>query len=1307
MLKQTVVWTAVPNGVEAGKFSLVCLASPRLSSDGDPSSLTLGLFQDFKNWATTAGGVTFAVKFGPSPAVPATRVSAAPNPALWSALFAPTTYVRPFTFSDHTANNIRSYPAAHVADAIAKLYRDVATSSPTAYPHVNALLGDLLPGRIAMPQGRNDERHYLGVLDSRFSGGTKALPPGPADPLMDFLQAKRFHLVRAGAEPAPAKPTSEPLDFHRVLALLIEYPAIQRLLGLAFDLSVPVPAGLPANTTVQVLATWPSTLPGTVNRAPVTAASHGVGLFLPKDAGDIVAGRANLSGAGFALTGLDVDGAALKVRQFADNIKHAWTVARSGDTPDSYGLPALRSAGLSVIRTGRAVQQVGRLTTAKSHNGVITGGGDPVFDSASLLHGLRWQVYDVRSGRWYSLCQRTGEYEFLSAQVVVPVDGWEEGPTTTAMTQRVDSGAVQPDFYLAEYLCRWHGESLVGRRPGKALHAAPGRPPTEAVPGPPAEFPLRATFRPQPGSLPPLRFGRSYRLRALATFVGGAGLPFQPPDGTPDFAQATAEATYARAEPVPHPEVVLRKPVTPGETVHHLVIRTDYDLSDPAVTTPAERHILPPKAAQLIAEQHGRFDGPAGIADGAYARIEARADGVLTTGTDTDPTFDVDQLAFPVENGTTAQIPWLPDPFARRAAFYGLPGVTAGQSFSADFGNGATWPDALPFRLRLVEGTAGPKWLAPGGGRVLEVAIGKGEVAEVELSAAVDPADLQAMQVWRWVEYGAGLPAATLEARRAEARNGRNWLLTPKRRLTLVCAVRRPLVMPAFQQPTGDRLTLGDTFVTLADTLTISRKSTVSVDLQAQWTDTVDELVGDTWTPAKPVSHRADLGEVKVDRAGAQLPEGALAVQRRLELGDTRHHQVTYTAVAKSRFAEYFAERSTVTLAADGTVALDARGVAPHSERVGSVDGAVTYVRGVDYDLDYPAGVLTRLPAGGIATAATLDVRYLPTVSRASDPAAPAATVTVRSSARPAPPVPRQIVPTFGWQLHRPSPDPNLPGDALSRRLGNGLRVYLDRPWWSSGAGEQLAVVLSGTPAVPEHLRPYVSRWGADPMFTSAPPITDLPKQDQFPLRASSPGAVSLAELPGAQVAIAPHDVVPDLTPGAGPFAPGGHRRQWYCDIELAPGATYFPFVRLALARYQPDALPDARLSPVVLADFAQLAPDRWVTMTHVSPLTTMVTVIGHDYKRTVANPAMFGRVVVTVEHREPGIPGELGWTPVGEHTLPGAGLPQDKTKWSGQVTLPAPRGSKPMRLVVREYERLSAGSAGDRVTFTDVIQIV
>jgi hypothetical protein len=49
---------------------------------------------------------------------------------------------------------------------------------------------------------------------------------------------------------------------------------------------------------------------------------------------------------------------------------------------------------------------------------------------------------------------------------------------------------------------------------------------------------------------------------------------------------------------------------------------------------------------------------------------------------------------------------------------------------------------------------------------------------------------------------------------------------------------------------------------------------------------------------------------------------------------------------------------------------------------------------------------------------------------------------------------------------------------------------------------------------------------------------------------------------------------------------------------SMDAGEAYFPFVRLALARYQPQSVPDAHLSRVVLVDFAQLVPNRSASVT-------------------------------------------------------------------------------------------------------------
>jgi hypothetical protein len=157
--------------------------------------------------------------------------------------------------------------------------------------------------------------------------------------------------------------------------------------------------------------------------------------------------------------------------------------------------------------------------------------------------------------------------------------------------------------------------------------------------------------------------------------------------------------------------------------------------------------------------------------------------------------------------------------------------------------------------------------------------------------------------------------------------------------------------------------------------------------------------------------------------------------------------------------------------------------------------------------------------------------------------------------------------------------------------------VLLERPWHVSADGEQLAVVLA-TPAnyPPDDVaRPFVSHWGNDPTW-GAPPVNAL-SPDQFP-GSSLVDGVTLPELtalagPGP-VRVLAYDVKFD-----------SGRRVWYADIQMNTadlvhdgGATYRPFVRLAVARFQQHSLPALSLSPAVTTDFAQLLPDRTVTVT-------------------------------------------------------------------------------------------------------------
>jgi hypothetical protein len=241
----------------------------------------------------------------------------------------------------------------------------------------------------------------------------------------------------------------------------------------------------------------------------------------------------------------------------------------------------------------------------------------------------------------------------------------------------------------------------------------------------------------------------------------------------------------------------------------------------------------------------------------------------------------------------------------------------------------------------------------------------------------------------------------------------------------------------------------------------------------------------------------------------------------------------------------------------------------------------------------------------------------------------------VPSSAPPPAPSVLYVVPTFGWTENE-----TAEGRVSRWRRGGGLRVYLDRPWSASGYGEMLAVVLppagfKGDPNVepaPSTYKKVITQWGNDPAWDS-PFVAGLaPKRGNFPLARwkpdpsggwlrpdaknnsdwneadQQPGDFAVTGLkpaglddPPPNVEIAPHDVHFD-----------DERQLWFCDIEIEAGASYYPFVRLALARYQPCAIPEAHLSNIVLADFMALTPDRSLSVTPTrSPQSRRVTVYG------------------------------------------------------------------------------------------------
>jgi len=1239
MKKQTLLWTALPNGmdepVSPHRLRLSAFVSIRLESDEAPLH-KLADYPDFTAWPDRAAAATFQVAFEPGgPTLPATRVSE-PSPPHWAALFGPNAPVKPYAYEGLQARAIRSYPLAHVAGFVKSLHQLAYQLSPEDAPSVGRLmqggLAEITPDRLA--------RVATQIEANLRNPQLRAMPPAAANAALDFAQAMRFHKRPAAGPPKFVIALPPAIDFHQALGMLASYPTLLRSFAVVLDLEVAVGAQLGAIAAAQTVRLVPTWTPGgavpTTNATPRTRFQLDAarGIFLPAStapAPEIIDGYLDLhphAAQTHQLLAIDVDADAIKTVNTAHSFQREIGDFKAPDAPQADHLPSRTSGGIAVAKTGRAFALARRIDGMAQRNAQLA--GDPAAHQTQgiddLRRGWRVDVFDAAAGRWFPLCARQGTAVILDGEGLTQVadDIADEGFVETGATQDAADEGAGPDLYLHEALFRWAGWSLVAARPGDTIRPddTPGGPDGDLDPN----FRLRADLAAKPGSLPRLRFGRTYRLRARAVDLAGNSVPFGDPAAA-DFARASAPQAYHRCEPVTYPVSALRAApdTTVGEGLETLLIRSNFDEAADAYAAASglphhnERHVAPPRATQWLAEQHGTFDTPAGLDAAAYALIVARDRSLADVG---QKVFFGDKDPYVVHPEAQLTLPYLPDPLSRGAALRGLPGMDPAAVLHIPF-DGA-WPSRQPFRLRVVEEGGevqrAPEWDAAA--RVLTVFLVKAAVARVRVSCFLDDAGVALLEAWHAALEGfpGGVaPAAFVQA----AREGRHVALTPYRTHELVHAVQQPLRPPAFESLATVKTTIGQTFAALDGRLEVHGASTGQLDVEARWEEPVDDLAKPGPTVAKREAHVLDrpIGYAAVDWT---LDPGES--ESRHEIGDTRYRRVAYRGVATTRFKSHFPK--TIT--------------------------------------DDPANITREGPP--------LDVDVL-------------------SSARPAAPRVRYVVPTFRWE----------DGPTGQTRRG-GLRVYLERPWYSSGDGELLGVLLEDRgggivqpgqkpPLVREPLRPYVTQWGIDPIWdTESPGELTAVKFGNAAAPVRSDLTLEEFQLPdgsydtGNRVRVVGHAVHYDAV-----------RRLWFSDVDIDPGESYFPFVRLGLARYQPKSIPHAHLSRAVAADFMQLTPTRTATVVPADPGTFRLTIAGADVPESTstgaATPPAHVAFEAQVEQRRKDAGPEAfeTWTPVGNVQLARG---RDGT-WSGPFAL---RGDPNMdyRLVIREHEvfREAAGQA-------------
>ena len=1308
-MQQQINWTVLPNGLSSDgtalKFSV--FVSPRLTPDY--GNQNLGDFPEFLDWPSTLSSIPFSLVIDGGPTITAS-ITSTPSSAIWKLLFNSNTYVKPYSFDSYSSRIVRSFPTNSVHSFIQNQYLSTLTSSGAIFPTLKSLGQQLQTIAFTGPGGYGTLQSLIGRINSLLAE-YKTVPPGASTTPMDFAQMLLFH--QSHNAPGVRVPIKVPsMDFHEIISALGRYPWLMRQLGLVIDMEAQLPIALthpiviPQSALVSVTSGgWSRPANVSVKTSATIIPSSGIFSANPASGSEISNGMLNLSDtSAFNVFQVDLDSAAIKLLDFAGNVQRMSSKSTFG-SPLLVSLPALRDAGVTITQNNRALF----LSTAFQNADLLNSNAnsqstDVVLYADDVTRGYAFDVWNSQTSKWNSLHLRIGTYNFVdsSGNVVQNQEVSDEGWTQLAATQAADGSSS--DLYVHESIFKWMGWSLSAPRYGKqitdsdtpesydsgaALSSANSQLASSNEPQLPG---LATSFLAQPGTLPLLRYGLQYRIRARAVDLGGNSISPSPSD----FSAATSAFTFYRFNPVPGPLVVLREEInpsqptsgaqtSPGESLRALIIRSNYEenatvynqnlgaSSGQNYSPTTERIIAPPRATQQLAELHGLFDtvSSSGVITGMYGDSTTYQEIATRDSWNFQQYADAAQLTYPLYPSDDQAVNYIPDPLSRGARLVFLdkdflPIPQLPELSLSFYPNGATWPNAKSFKIRLAPsqnlGAFATDFSRSFDGQVLQISIPQGQVVYVNISSYLNSGDLNVLGFWNWVNQ-MNPPPTDLSLLQGLGELGLLWMLTPFSQLAMIHAVQQPLLpmdmtnplIPA--QAIAPFREIGWTYTELVGSVPVDGKSTVKVDLLASWQEPVDPPNASGWSYLNATAHPFEIHVREDDLFAIFGPiQGATisssGVTQRHEFGDTKYRHVVYTTVATTRFME-----------------------------------------------DFPSSI-TNNPAN---------------VTQSSPPYP----LDILSSARPAAPKVLYVVPAFQWARTNIANNvmDSSSQSAQSLRSGAWIRVYMDRPWFSSGDGELLGALLwEYQTAIPDSMVPYASMVGNDPLWISGftPQFLTFANFTEATATAKD---LTLDEEAYDNVSVAAHNVSYDQT-----------RQLWYSDIHIDPGSAYSPFVRLALARYQSHSLAGVELSRVVVADFVQLTPDRSVSIVfNPSDSTTLnvsvsgifpqpsveISFGGNSTAGTSSSPEVSlppNTIVVSIELQTPGTQDPyLGWYAASNTgstaTLSKTGISPET--WSGTVTLPAARGSQPMRLVIKEYENYpTEGGTGRRPVFLETVQL-
>ena len=576
------VLTALPHSVDVSSpFHVSVVVSPRLSPDG-----TLADFPIFESWTTelAAGNLTVTDHTG----VPFTiTVLPVDDPANWKVVFPPTTPVLGFEPQSFEGKEWHSYAAGRM-DLLAKVVHLVSLASDPIDPPLPSAspLGPTI-GRLADQLWRDRERprtDRLFWLDetrlTRFLDDIRE-ESSSVDPilgmLIDLHEVRRFYERPESAppdyltKPVPGavnvRPKPMEPDFHQRVALLGDQPTVLRQLGLVIDVSVTELDRLAAARWLTARLVLADGTDPTIATRVACQVDEGLFTTVPRS-GDWNGGRLRLGDSGrFSVLDLDPDASGLKLERFVVSVPRLSDIEENKD-PVSAAPPTLQAQGFMVARNDRLDQLTTHLAEHQARASSLGGPAAPLLNTEDLNRGTRVEVWDHKAKGWFSLHLRSNQYT-LGGEVTIDV-AREEGFLQGAAAQETPADKVRagttPKTYLGEALFGWSGWSLSAPHPAlrpEFRYDGPqgdGAERTEKV-GEASEAPAanstNVVSRPKVlgGSLPRLRYGRSYAFRAWGVDLAGNSPPRPEVPPSLDVAVTMADAA-GPGETAPGPSPV-------------------------------------------------------------------------------------------------------------------------------------------------------------------------------------------------------------------------------------------------------------------------------------------------------------------------------------------------------------------------------------------------------------------------------------------------------------------------------------------------------------------------------------------------------------------------------------------------------------------------------------------------------------------------------------------------------------------------------------------------------------------------------